>query len=365
MQYPNKKQIAYYASLALFFSYIELMLPRFLPFMKVGLSNIAILLSLNLPFSSFLLLTLLKSIITSFVSGTLLSPFLLISLAQSFASALFMYGLFKIKGKWISIYGISILGSALSALVQLYMASFYLTEGTFKLSGPMLFFSAFSGLITAFFSRLLKMEDGCPSLIYKNEKEICQRKNKNSKKSSDTFYNIFTAVSIFISSAIVFYEKNIYLLLSCMIFSFLFQILSGRKVKILPHVMMWIFIFLVSLFSFEGKVLFSIGRFSITQGALKEALEKSLKLSSAMALSQCAWNLTFKEDSILQMSMNYYFALQAFYKKENGNLLKKIQACLCAKNLEVDLKEKKKGKKVISFFMVFLYGGIFIAGFLL
>ena len=51
MHGQTKKKIAYFASLTLLFSYIEMILPRTVPFFKLGLGNIAMLMALELNFS--------------------------------------------------------------------------------------------------------------------------------------------------------------------------------------------------------------------------------------------------------------------------------------------------------------------------
>ena len=82
----NKERIAYLGALTLLFSYAEMLLPRFVPFFRLGLGNIAILLAFELSFPSFLILTVIKAVTSCLMSGTLLSPFFIISLAQSAAS---------------------------------------------------------------------------------------------------------------------------------------------------------------------------------------------------------------------------------------------------------------------------------------
>ena len=150
MQSRNKS-LAYLCALTLLFSYAEMILPRIVPFFRLGFANTVILIALDIDFGSFILLSILKAAAASLMGGTLFSPFFLISLAQSLLSALVMRLLYKlISKKLLSLYGISIAGSAVSALVQIGLASLYIGKGTFSLLGPMLIFNTISGLITAF-----------------------------------------------------------------------------------------------------------------------------------------------------------------------------------------------------------------------
>ena len=126
MRLQTKNQVAYLSALTLLFSYVEMILPRTVPFFRLGLGNIAVLMAFNLPLAPFLLLSLIKATAASLMAGTLFSPFYLVSLAQSFSSAVVMYmiaGINKKGGeKLFSVDGISVLGATISAVVQILLA---------------------------------------------------------------------------------------------------------------------------------------------------------------------------------------------------------------------------------------------------
>lgn len=292
----EKNRIAYLAAHSLFLTYTEALLPRFVPFFRLGLGNTVILLALNLNLNSFLLLVLIKTVTACMMNGTLFSPFFLISIAQSFGSGLLMYGINKIKKNWISIYGISLCGASFSSVIQIILCSLYLKTGVFKFLGPMLIFSIFSGILTAVLSQSLKIEDTPPV--------ICEK--ETSEKTSSRKKILFMITSIIISSALIFIIKNIFILTGFLIVSFSAQLLCGRKIKLIPHITMWIFIVLSSLFIPEGRVLYSLGKFSITNGALLSGISKSLKLSSVMALSQCMSSIKIKGNSLLACTIRYF-----------------------------------------------------------
>ena len=163
-------RIAYLISLTLLFSYAELLIPRFVPFFRLGLSNIVVLSALNLTFPSFFMLTIFKATATSLMAGTLFSPFVVISLFQSIFSGFFMFAVFRMnnhfKKKLFSLYGISVLGSSVSAAVQISLSALYLGRGTFLILGPMLIFNAASGILTAFLTRFLEIPDKAPILVW-------------------------------------------------------------------------------------------------------------------------------------------------------------------------------------------------------
>lgn len=173
MQFHNdfsekRSRLAYLTALTLIFSYAELLFPRFIPFFKPGLSNIVILSSLDLPAFTFFLLASFKALAASLMSGTLFSPFAAISLAQSVLSGFFMLAVFRLnnffKKKIFSLYGISVLGSTISAAVQIFLSALYLGKGTLLLLGPMLIFNAASGIFTAFSAQFFKIPSEAPVL---------------------------------------------------------------------------------------------------------------------------------------------------------------------------------------------------------
>ncbi|MCR4579259.1 MAG: Gx transporter family protein [Treponema sp.] len=337
MQLQNKSRLAYLGALALLFSYTEMILPRFIPFLRLGLGNTALLLALELPFGPFMLLALIKTLAACMMGGTLFSPFFLISAAQSLVSALVMYSLFRIKGKWLSLFGISIASSAVSGITQLFLASLYLGKATMKLLPLMLIFSIFAGGITAFLAKnicissegdmLLGNEaskDSCKGACKSAFKDSCKGKSK----SSDSL-NILFVILIIAAAIACFIIKSLPLLTAFLIISFILQFISGRRIFILPHIFLWLFVILTSLFTPEGEILFSLGSFSLTKGALINGLEKSLRLSITAALSQTAACLKLPQSSLIGLTFSYYRKLSdRFRASKEKNILKRLQESL-------------------------------------
>lgn len=324
MQFQNKNKIAYLGALTLLFSYAEMLLPRFTPFFRIGLGNIAILLAFDLNPLSFMLLTLIKAFASSLMAGTLFSPFFLISLGQSFFSGMMMYLLARLnrkcKNNLFSLYGISILGSTVSALIQIFLSTLYLGKGTYSLLGPMLLFSLFSGIITAFFSLILHIPEQAPNLI---RKEIVEKKQPV----------LLLALLILSASATIFMIKNLIILSLALILALILQLISGRKIYIFPHISLWIFVVISTLFIPNGEVLIKIGTFSITKGSLIIGITKALKLSIVSALSQCAASLKPRGDRPLALVLAYFTALSNLFRSSQGNFIQKLKTTLQAQNL--------------------------------
>ncbi len=133
---------------------LEFMLPRPLPFLKLGLANIFVLILL-VQHSYFLALivTVSKTVIGGFFSGLLISPHTLFSLGGSICAFCVMsFCLFsKIP---FSLIGISILGAVFHNLAQLYLVYLLLIqEQTIMLFLPLLLLlGVFSGTVSGFFA---------------------------------------------------------------------------------------------------------------------------------------------------------------------------------------------------------------------
>ncbi|MCX7655096.1 MAG: Gx transporter family protein [Treponemataceae bacterium] len=143
------QELALLGGLSYFLSTIEYMIPKPLPFMRLGIANLALMLGIDiLSFPHFLLLVFLKVLGQAVISGSLLSYVFLFSVGGTLSSALCMYGLRKlIAPSLISFTGISTVGALVSNGVQLLMARFIIFgESAFYLVPPVLLF----GFITGF-----------------------------------------------------------------------------------------------------------------------------------------------------------------------------------------------------------------------
>ena len=330
----SQNKIARLCALTLLFSYAEMLLPRIVPFFRLGLSNAVILMAFDLTLPSFFLLCALKAVTSSLMAGTLFSPFFIISISQSVLSGIFMYALFYgnslFSKKVFSRYGISVLGSALSGLIQITLSSLYLGHGTWKLLGPILIFNTISGLVTAFLAEYL-MDDNSAEELYpsseadsasENASAICEKSGRLSPSGI-----IFLAM-IFSASVSVFFIKKLFILGGFFILSLIMQKICGRKIMILPHLFLWLFIFISSVLVPNGKVLFKVSFLSLTEGALLLSLQKSLILSTVSALSQCATAVKLPENTLLGQSLAAYRKLLENFRSFKGNIFQRLKETL-------------------------------------
>lgn len=334
-QNNRRDYIAYLSALTLLFSYAEMLLPRTIPFFRLGLANTVILLALRLRFRDFFALIFIKAIASSLMAGILFSPFFALSLIQSISSGLAMYALFHIierlgssGQKLISLYGISMVGALASVAAQIQVASFYLGKGTYALFGPMMIFSLFASILTAFLALHLHIPSEAPTLMKADStaQELAKKPSKAKRRIPTT------ALLIAIAAAAIFAltQSDIRVLVVCLLCALIAQKFSGRKIMLLPHISLWIFVIAANILTPSGKVFASISGFSFTEGALLVGIQQALKLSAVTALSQCAASLRPAGNSLIARALAYFRGLSNVLRSTEGNILKKIKTALSA-----------------------------------
>lgn len=161
--------VALFAACALFLSTIEYMIPKPVPFMRLGLANIPLILALGI-FSNreYFLLLLLKVLGQGLISGTIFSYIILFSLAGSLSSALFMLIIYSIFREKVSRVGISLAGALGSTISQLFISRIILFEEATFVIAPLFLFS---GLISSIILGLFANEFIHKSIWYARLKE--------------------------------------------------------------------------------------------------------------------------------------------------------------------------------------------------
>lgn len=120
-----------------FLSTIEYMLPKPLPFLRLGIANLPILLAVDLlPLPWFMVLALVKVIGMSLVSGSLFSFVALFSFAGTMMAAVVMRAAKRLGKSAISAVGVSVLGATASNAVQVLLATFLVFGEAARLVAP-------------------------------------------------------------------------------------------------------------------------------------------------------------------------------------------------------------------------------------
>jgi heptaprenyl diphosphate synthase len=137
-QLYGKKNLALLGAMCLFLSAVEYMIPKPLPFMRIGLANLPLLLAVDiLPFSSFFVLTGIKIFGQALITGTLFSYILLFSIAGTFFSAMIMFALRRIFGRTrITFVGIGTAGAMVSNAAQLALAQIFILKENMRYIAP-------------------------------------------------------------------------------------------------------------------------------------------------------------------------------------------------------------------------------------
>ncbi len=286
----DENLIPFLAALCIFLSAVEYVIPKPLPFMRLGLANLPIILSLFLlPSKQYFFLVLVKILGQAILSGTLFSYIFLFSAGGTFASGFAMFIVYRILNRYVSCAGLSLFGSLANNSVQFLLARFILFgEGAFYIA-PLLFISgAVTGLLLGFtalyFSKSSRWFYLCKNKELPLPSDLPSQNEANSGPSA----------------------------------------IGGkkRKVKILPSLLIFVSIVFFSLLQPQGKVLFSIFSFDITSAALLSGVQKAFLLTLMVVISRIFITSSFRLPGKAGLFMNrvfQYLALLTGKRIEKGN----------------------------------------------
>jgi heptaprenyl diphosphate synthase len=119
----HRDLVAFLGGLCLFLSTVEYLIPRPIPFLRMGIANLPLLIGLDLLSPvQLMLVACLKVIGQGLVSGTLTTYVFLFSAAGTFSSALTMIAARRIFGRHMSLVGIGVTGALVSNVAQIGVA---------------------------------------------------------------------------------------------------------------------------------------------------------------------------------------------------------------------------------------------------
>jgi uncharacterized membrane protein len=153
-----------------FLSAVEYMVPKPLPFMRLGIANLPILLAADLlPLPWYFALAFVKVFGMSVISGSLFSYIALFSLAGTLAAALVMRAARLVPRRFMSAIGVSTLGALASNAVQIALASAVVFGDAARLIAPP--FLA-TGLVTGALLGVFAEAFSAKSRWYQNAREF-------------------------------------------------------------------------------------------------------------------------------------------------------------------------------------------------
>lgn len=299
----EEKDLPFLAALCLFFSAIEYLVPKPLPFMRLGLANLPIILALY-KFSpkKYFQLLLLKILCSSFIGGTFFSYIFLFSLCGSLCSGLGMFFLFRFGKKYVGAVGMSVCGSLCNNIAQIILSKLFLFKSGTKFIAPMLFTSGFvTGIILGFVAATVLaksqwfkffMQDFGKSENLFYEKTVNVEDRSLEKTKNDLGQNIIFFTTLPILFWFVF-QRNLKVVIICVIVFYgilmVKNLIEKKKMPslVLPLIIL-ISVVICSLLQPSGKVLWTLGKLEITQGALEGGLRRGLVVIGTVFLSKIA-----------------------------------------------------------------------------
>jgi len=282
----ERHTVALLGSLCLFLSAIEYLIPKPLPFMRIGLANLPLLLALDmLRPGEFFLLALIKVLGQGLIGGTFFSWVFLFSLAGTFVSAALMFGLRGLLGKkYLGFAGLGCAGAMASNGIQLLLARYLVFGPALRYLAPP--FLA-SGFITGIALGLVCEYFCCHSSWYaelhggKEESHI-----KNPLPTPHSLLPTFSFCAGLLMALIFLMGRSLPARAVQFLFFCLLARLLGKKINPFITITIMAGIVFFNLLVPYGKVLVAFGELRITQGSLFAGLEKALTLEGLLMLSR-------------------------------------------------------------------------------
>ncbi|MCF0242051.1 MAG: Gx transporter family protein [Treponema sp.] len=305
------KKLSFFAAVCMFLSAVEAALPKPVPFFRLGLANLPIMLSfVYFSRKESVILIFLKILIQGIVSGTVFSYVFIFSLAGSLSSGLGMMGVYvlfckkEIDGsstlKFVSWVGISLCGGLLNNTAQLLCGYFLMFGKSVSYIAPfMLLFSFTTSLIMGIIANWFNLHskwfkavgesaprygapaEGSSEAVQSTDEGMRVSKGRNTGKAPVIFF-----VTGLLGILLVSFAKDVILVYVLLIIFAVLTFVRRKKIRLFPSVIVILSVTILSLLNPYGKILFSVGTFKITEGALTSGLMRSGKLCAMVFMSQ-------------------------------------------------------------------------------
>ena len=305
----NLRRVSLLGGFCFFLSALEYLVPKPLPFLRLGLANFPLLLALDvLPFPSFVLLIGLKVIGQALISGTLFSYVFLFSVAGTAVSALLMYAARNVfRKERISLIGTSTAGALAFNGVQLLLARvFVFGESVRYAAAPILGLGLVTGtLLGALCEYFIKRSTwykvkGKREKVKEKRESREQRAESNEQRKEEeaklrnareafcekTFNSNELAVAGLCMVPALLFNPDTPARVLQFLFFFLLAWLSGKRNNLLIMVSVMAGIIFFNLLVPYGEVLFSLGPLVVTKGALMGGIRRAVTLEGLLMLSR-------------------------------------------------------------------------------
>ncbi|AEV28850.1 putative membrane protein [Sphaerochaeta pleomorpha str. Grapes] len=325
-----ERKIAFVAATTLLCATLEYLIPKPLPFLKLGLANLPLLICLEFfTFKQFFILLLLKSIGQGFVSGTLFSYLFLISLAGTLSSGIIMKALKSLFKDRISLVGCSLAGAMASNFAQLQVASVVAYGKAIWVAAPlMLSIGLASSFVLGLLAQIYQQRGTIPALLQTDTLEL------SLPLMQEREHNASVAIASLLCILAILLVDQFPALALITLLMYVLQFIAHRRILVIPPLMLLFSMVLLSLFEPNGKVLLSIGSVALTDGALNLALVKALRLVCLLSASQCISasnpNLKGRLLAYIPLTLGYFNLLSSSFKSGGGSLIERVDRALIA-----------------------------------
>ncbi|MDR2602701.1 MAG: Gx transporter family protein [Spirochaetaceae bacterium] len=289
--------ICIFGALCAFCAALEFLLPKPLPFLRLGLSNAPILLALFLDAKSFFLLVAVKIFCQAFVQGSLFSPFFLFSALGGVSSGLVMFVLNRLLGeKKISLAGLSVCGALASNLCQIFLArNLVLGKSAIFIAPPFLIAGFITGLTVGIFCEIFRKKSLWLSCVLREYEKTAGGEMRrpwegetgaDAQEAAPNKKSVCYLAAGAVFSFILIQTNDIIIKFIYFIIILIFFILSKKKNNYAVSAVFMAGIVFFNLFPPYGKTIGNFGSFRLTEGALLGGLDKALTIECLILVSR-------------------------------------------------------------------------------
>lgn len=295
-----------FGALCFFLAALEAVIPKPLPFLRLGLSNIPLIAAAGFfPPKAYFLLALVKILAQGITGGTFFSWLFLFSLAGTFASASLMFLMKQMLKSRISAVGISTAGAFASTCIQILIARLWIFGEAASAIAPLLLAAGTAaGFAMGVFAELfIRNSQWLKETIAKAESGVFPQETHRSGGETESPQNrdeaaatrravLRTAAGLCAAAAAgaadsVYVRAGIF----CVFFAASFRAKNRRsRPNILPVLLSLAAITAFNLYPPRGRILFQPAGFPIASESLAAGAARAFLFESLLFISR--WTFT-------------------------------------------------------------------------
>lgn len=284
--------LPFFVALSMFLSAVEFSIPKPLPFIKIGLANLPVIICLGkVKFSDYVKIVVAKIICGAIIGGTLFSYVFIFSLLASISSGLIMWFFYRINCRRSSLIGTSLIGSLANNLTLILCSKYIMFGNNVKYLSPLILISGFvSGILLGIFSELFVNKSKWYNQYFLNKLESFPQNlnlsTNGGKSIKISFKSILWILICSISLLVLVFYKNYIVSIVIVLIFLLINILLKNKINLASLIIVTVFICLFSCLSPYGKVIFSVWKIKVTDLSLITGIRRSCVLCGMLLISK-------------------------------------------------------------------------------